>query len=106
MRLVPNSDKLQSRLAELDATPFKERDALRSNPELAPFYDPQLRLAYDAVGQQLRVLRKAEIFHERELSDPVELRLKLEKIDADRQKLFDRFNKKFRAAERKARGDK
>ncbi len=106
MEFYQNSDKLQSRLAELDATPFKERDALRSNPELAPFYDPQLRLAYDAVGQQLRVLRKAEIFHERELSDPVELRLKLEKIDADRQKLFDRFNKKFRAAERKARGDK
>ena len=105
MEFYENSDKLQSRLAELDATPFEERDALRNNPELAPFYDPQLRLAYDAVGQQLRVLRKAEIFHERELSDPAELRLKLEKIDADRQKLFDGFNKKFRAAERKARGD-
>lgn len=106
MEFYKNSDKLQSRLAELDATPFDERDALRNNPELAPFYDPQLRLAYDAVGQQLRVLRKAEVFHERELSDPAELRLKLEKIDTDRQKLFDRFNKKFRAAERKAEGDK
>lgn len=104
MEFYENSDKLQSRLAELDATPFEGRDALRNNPELAPFYDPQLRLAYDAVGQRLRVLRKAEVSHERELSDPVALRLKLEKIDADRQKLFDRFNKKFRAAERKARG--
>ncbi len=97
-----NSDKLQSRLTELETASEEERERLENDPKLAPYYDPALGLAFDAINSQLRILRQAEVFHEKELADPIKLRLELERIDADRQALFDDFNRQFRAVERRA----
>ena len=96
-----NSERYQSLLAQLKNTKLKDRPNLVEKGR-SPYYDPQLQLSYRAANQRLRIIRQAEENFNKTIDDPAALRRALEKTDADKQKVFDQFNRDFRAAKKKA----
>ena len=101
MEFYENSERYQSLLAQLKNTKVEDRPALAAKGR-APYYEPQLQLSYRAANQRLRIIRQAEERFNETIDDPAALRRALEKTDADKQKVFDQFNRDFRAAKKKA----
>jgi len=110
MEFYENSDRYASLIYQLDSLDTNEDGRIslteyQSRPELKkrePYYSPQLQLTYKLANKGLRELRKGEKAAEKYIVEPSELRKKLEEIDVAKQLIFDKFNKAFREAKRKA----
>ena len=110
MEFYENSERLQSLLAQYDSLDINEdgevtKEEFQRRPELKtriPYYDSRLKFLLDSANLSLRELRKTERAAEQYVLNPSALREKLEKVDEGKQKIYDTFNKAFRAAKKKA----
>ena len=110
MEFYENSERYQSLMAQLNSLDMNEDGVItaeeyRARPELKkrePYYAADLAVIYKSANQALRELRKEEVTAEKYVLEPSALRERLEKIDTGKQIVFDRFNKAFRKAQKKA----
>ena len=96
-----NAEVFESRREELRTAKPKERLRLLQSEGRA-YYSMTLESIYEDSSRLLKEIRKSERMAERFIAEPDKLRLQLQKLDDKKQRAFDKFNKAFRAAKKKA----